>query len=245
MKKLLSLLSLSIVIFLNGCQEDKITCKIVSPTDGKSVSANKELAVVVEATSTKGSVTKVTIFFDEASYNSNATVFEIVAPPYIVPIPAQLVTLGKHTIKAVAINKKGLQAETSVSINVVENTGNDGKESPDFVTFTDGKLPAGWITYTWASANIGFDDNYSMRSAHYPATIYATKTFNAPGYVQFYTKGGTVDLYIDNEKAQALVFESGNWDKWIYSVDAGKHEFRWQAEGIDKYLDAITFSKKR
>jgi len=242
MKKLFPLLSLVMIIFLNGCQKDIVTCKITSPYNGKSILVGIDLGVTIEATSTKSSVSKVIVTFDEISYSSYFTAFELVTPPYTITLSSQLLTLGKHTIKAVATTDGGTQAESSVTFNVVESIDNE-KESPDFVTFSGIQFPEGWITYTWEPANIGFDDNYSIQSANYPfATVYANKTFNAKGYVQFYTKGGDVDLYIDEVKAQVLISELGNWNKWICPVDSGKHTFKWQAEGVRKYLDAITFT---
>jgi hypothetical protein len=237
MKKLLSLLILAIIIFLNGCQEDKITCKILSPKDGQCVLLSKDLTVTIEATSTKSTIEKVIVFFDTNIF------VELTKKPYTVIIPSQALTLGDHTIRAFINDYHRQSVRAFVTINVVESIDNNEKESPDFVTFTDGKFPNGWVTYTWELANIGYDDNYSIKSANYPvATVFTKKTMNVPFYVEFYTKGGDVDLYIDDVKAQALTYESGNWDRWIYPVDSGKHAFRWQAEGVYKYLDAITFA---
>jgi hypothetical protein len=118
------------------------------------------------------------------------------------------------------------------------------KESPDFVTFSD-NLPNGWMTYSWDIDNtIGYDDSYSVKPATSIATIYAKKTMDVPTYVEFYTRGDNIDLYIDDVKTQALSFDQANpyWVKWIYPVDSGKHVFQWRAEGGYKYLDAITFA---
>ena len=152
---------------------------------------------------------------------------------------------------AIIIFLNGCQEDkTSVPINVIENKDPYKEESPDFVSFLDFKFPKGWITYSWDMVNNqGYDDNYSLKSVNSMATVYATKTMNVPGYVTFYTyiaansNGKDIDLYIDDEKAQALHSKPVNndWVEWIYVVDTGKHTFRWQTEGARKYLDAISF----
>jgi hypothetical protein len=244
MKKLLSLLFLAIVIFLSGCQEDKITCNIKYPYNNQSVLVSKDLVITVEATSTKSTVEKVTVTFSNIISSSvDVLKFELVTEPFTVTIPSQALVIGHYMIHATATSSEGKEAESSVIVKIVESIDYNEKESPDFVTFTNGKFPDGWVTYTWESANIGYDDNYSIRSVNYPiATVYTKKTMNAPYYVEFYTKGGDVDFYIDDVKAKAIIFEEGNWNRWIYPVDSGKHAFRWQAEGINRYLDAIRFT---
>jgi hypothetical protein len=243
MKKLVSLLCLALIIFLSGCQEDKITCKITIPHEGQSVLFSKDLIVTIDATSSKGHVPSVTVFYDTIEYAV------LTSMPYKCIIPTQLLTLGEHKIKAGA-NCEGKVAVSSVTFNVVKSLNNDDKESPDFVTFSGGKLPDSWTTYTWEVVNtLGYDDNYSLKSAGQTATVYTTKTMKARGQVEFYTKlqntqGGNIDLYIDNEKAQPLVHESGNWDKWVYVIEEGKHSLRWQTDGALKYLDAVKFSVK-
>ena len=130
-----------------------------------------------------------------------------------------------------------------------EKPGNNGtvdRESPDFVTFANGKFPKTWVTYTWEVDDVvGYDDNYSLRCANYPvALVYAFKTVDTTAFVEFYTKGGDVNLYIDSEKATAVSFiaaENG-WTKWLYTFEKGRHEFKWEAEGIRKYIDAVKFT---
>ena len=47
-------------------------------------------------------------------------------------------------------------------------------ESPDFVTFANEEFPTGWSTYTWETDNtMGHNDKYSLRSANYPALVFA------------------------------------------------------------------------
>jgi len=141
---------------------------------------------------------------------------------------------------------------SSCIIEPPDNGGNNGgggtidRESPDFVTFANGKFPKTWVTYTWEVDDVvGYDDNYSLRCANYPvALVYAFKTVDT-GFVEFYTKGGDVNLYIDGEMATVVsaVPDKNGWTKWLYSYkhEKGLHEFKWEAEGIRKYIDAVKF----
>jgi len=118
------------------------------------------------------------------------------------------------------------------------------KESPDFVAFANGEFPTGWSTYTWEiDKTIGHNDNFSLRAANYPvALVFANKTMKKSGFVEFYSYGENIDLYINEVKAQAIAsYLDGNWEKRIYSLDTGKQQLKWQAEGVYKYIDDIRF----
>ena len=240
MKRLLFLLSLAIIIAFSGCQKETFTCKIVSPYNGQSVLFNKDLLVKVEIKDTKSVVTNFVIFLNDTEFPR----LESSIIPYDFTIPFHHLTLGKLTIKVVATNDNGIQAESSVTVNIVESLGVK-EESPDFVTFSNGKMPLGWSTYSWEIEDkIGYSDNYSLRSVNYPvALVFANKTIKTNSYIEFYTKGGDVHLLIDGVKAEPFSSEPAEreWTKWIYPVDTGKHQFQWQAEGVFKYLDDIRF----
>lgn len=132
------------------------------------------------------------------------------------------------------------EADTTGSIHSGGESSNI-VESPNFVTFSGG-LPVGWKTYTWEIVNDrGFDDSRCLKSANYPALVFAYKTMKTPGSVQFYTQGGNIKLYIDGERKQPISSTSvGSWEQQIYVVDTGRHEFKWEADAL-KYLDAVTF----
>ena len=101
-------------------------------------------------------------------------------------------------------------------------------ESLNSVAFVDGIFPEGWKTYSWEISDIGFDDNYSIKSVNSTSIVYANKTMSSRFYVEFYTKGKDIHLYIDDIKAKAFSREEvGDWDKWIFKVDSGKHQFQW------------------
>ena len=245
MKKIVFFFILAIIIALSSCQKQKLTCTITSPSDGKSVLLGKNLTVRIEATDPKSSIADVTVSYSNTLSSLAPETVVLYSEPYAFTIPSTKLRLGEYTIHAVATNMEGDQAESSVTIKVVEDTGGGNAESPNFVTFSNGQLPAGWMTYTWDMADIGYDDNYSLVTANSLATVYTKKTMNTDGYVEFYTKGGNVDLYIDDEKANAHSSQNvdGGWKKWVYFVSEGKHTYRWQAEGTLKYLDAITFRR--
>ena len=238
MRKTISLLLLSLVIIFNNCKKEKFTCKITSPYDGATVLITKDLTVTVETKNSKSSVIKVYIDFDGL-----LPVYEITTEPFTFIIPSERLTLGKHSIKATAINLEGEKAYSFITINVVEKLA-IVEESPDFVTFTNGHFPIGWITYTWEiDKKTGFDDNYSLKSANYPALVYANKTMEVPGYIEFYSKGNNIDFFINDVKAQEISSISvENWEKRTYIFEKGKHQFKWHAEGINAYIDAIKFA---
>jgi len=237
MKKIIPLLFITLAILFSGCTKEKFTCKITSPKDGARILISKELIVTVDVKDTKSNVTSVTLTFDDS------ITIHLDTKPYTHTIPAGSLTLDKHTFKAIAINGDGEKAESSITIFVVNDLDNEA-ESPDFVTFANGQFPTGWSTYTWEIDNTtGHNDKYSLRAANYPvALVFANKTMKKSGFVEFYSYGENIDLYINEVKAQAISsVPDGNWEKRIYPLDTGKYQLKWQAEGVYKYIDDIRF----
>jgi hypothetical protein len=215
---------------LGGCQKSKITCEITSPKDGAEISIHKDLIVEINATDTKNSVAAVTVYLNNLPYPCT------MIAPYTCTIPSILLELGKQTVKAVTINNLGDQAEATISITIVKDGGNDDEESPNFVNFADGIIPPSWKTSTWAIENtIGYDDNYSLKSSTLDiSSVLTYKTINASGYVEFYTRGDNFDLYINGIKAAPFISEPSvvpNWKRWVYSLNKGRHSFRWETTG--------------
>jgi len=240
MKKIILLLGYFVVITLFlGCNNPEFSCTVVTPYNGAKVLINNDLHVFIEVSGSKNKGVQVMVYLDHLLFR------EFLQKPYAIVIPALFLTLGDHTIKAVAVNSDGEQVESSVIFTVVEKIDNL-IESPDFVSFDGGYFPVGWKTYSWdIDYSVGYDDNYSARAANYPvALVFAYKTVDTTGFVQFYTKGGEVVLFIDGEKAQPFSSEPAqNWTKWVYLFEKGRHEFKWQAEGVYKYLDAVSFGE--
>ena len=130
------------------------------------------------------------------------------------------------------------------------NDDNSADESPNFVSFADGKIPSSWKTNTWAvDVAMGYDaDNHSLRADNPVSSVLTTKTMDNRGYIEFYVRSGEngnfFDFYIDNVKAKAQSSTTeGNWKKWIYTFDKGKHTYRWEnTNGAIIHLDAIKFT---
>ena len=65
---------------------------------------------------------------------------------------------------------------------------------------------------------------------------------NAPSYVEFYTRGDNFDFFIDGIKVYPFSTAPAtlpNWKEWIFTVNAGKHSFRWETTGQVVYLDSL------
>ena len=242
MKKTFIILGLAAIISLCGCsKKNEITCIITSPKDGAEVSINDDLIITVDAKDTKGIIAVVTVYLDNLPYITTGE------NPYTATIPSILLTLGKQSIKALVIDKEGSQAENSISITITDKGGNNSDESPDFVTFADGKVPKSWRTNTWdIDVAMGYDDDYSLRTKDPVASVVTTKNINAESYIEFYIRGGNYfDFYINNVKAEAFSSApmANNWTKWIYALEKGKHSFRWEnTNGAIIHLDAIKFA---
>ena len=246
MKKILTILSLTLLFLSCNDEKKEFTGKIIAPENGANVALNYTISVRVETQDKKDSPTKISFYLDDllykevdANYTYNyekiVTIFNI--------LPDSL-SHGNHTFKAVSKNKEGKKLEHTISVTGYVSTGGF-PESPSKVSFSDGKIPEQWKVYSWKIDNeVGYDDNYSLRSFENPAYIYATRTFDSIGYVNYYTKGGELNLYIDGVKAQVNSSPAPDPNDWMNckaAVEKGKHNFRWETSGMDRYLDAVSF----
>jgi hypothetical protein len=124
-----------------------------------------------------------------------------------------------------------------------ESTSNT--ESPNFVTFSNGRIPSSWQTTAWTIDNtVGFDDLYSLKATEDKVAVVTNKIFEVPSYVEFYTIGYNFHFYIDGIKANPIGSSNiGNWRQWIYAISQGSHVFKWETSSVDKLnLDAIKFA---
>jgi len=240
MKKTLLFLVFAAIIVLSGCKkpDPEPSCNITSPKNGAKLLINEDIIVSVEVEKFKDVLT-VIVYLDDIQCGT------AIAEPYTVTILSFLLTLGDHNIKAVAVNKEGKQAESTIKVSI--DAGGDDIESPAFVSFTNGIIPPGWKTSTWVIENtVSYDDdNYSLKSSPLDiSNVLTYKTMNAPAYVEFYTRGGSFDLHIDGIKADALssLPAGQDWKQWIYAFDKGKHSFRWETKGKVVFLDVIKFA---
>jgi len=247
MKKILTILCLT--LFLLSCNDEKkeFTGKIIAPKDGANVALNYAVSVRVETQDVKNSKTKISFYLDGLLYKEVETTsyqYDYEKIVTIFNILPDSLSHGNHTFKAVSENKEGKKLEHTISATGYVSTGGF-PDSPSKVSFSNGKIPEQWKVYSWKiDKEVGYDDHYSLRSVGYPAYIYATKTFDSIGYVNYYTKGGEINLFIDGVKAQVTSTPDPDQNDWMNcktDVEKGKHNFRWETNGLDIYLDAVRF----
>ena len=229
------------IIALGGCKKDEpkketLTCNITSPQNGATISNAATVVVSVEVKSSNEAGVIVTLYVDDVACNA------IAAAPYNFTVPSALLPIGSHTIKATAaVDENAVQATSSITITIYA----DENESPDFVTFSNGEIPAGWETNTWVVDNItGYDDHYSLKSSGNAAEVLTRKTYTSYGYIEFYTRGEDFTFYLNDETPEPFLSSpTGEWKKWIYDFPAGTYTFRWETiDAVTVHLDVITFS---
>jgi len=246
MKKILTILSLTLLFLSCNDEKKEFTSKIIAPENGANVAINYAVSVRVETQDLKNSKTKISFYLDDLLYkevDANYTYnYEKIVT--IFTILADSLSHGKHTFKAVSVSKEGKKLEHAISVIGYVSTGGF-PESPSKVSFSNGKIPEQWKVYSWKiDKEIGYDDNYSLRSFETPAYIYASKTLDSIGYVSYYTKGGEINLFIDGVKAQVTSTFDPDQNDWMNckaDVEKGKHNFRWETNGMNIYLDLVNF----
>ncbi|MCL2510847.1 MAG: Ig-like domain-containing protein [Bacteroidales bacterium] len=242
------------LVFAFGCKKDEgkddgggkdgtnqpPTCEITNPKDNAYFSTDENIAVTVVAEDKDGYIVEVQLYVDNVGH-SVITEF-----PYNFTINAGELAPGMHTLKAIAKDDQGANGESTVSIIVEQpNT-----ESPDFVTFSDGKIPNTWHTTAWAIDNtVGYDDIYSLAATTNKAAVVTNKTYDDFGHVEFYTASNNYYdprflFYIDGVATDPIhTSTSGIWKKWVYGFSSGAHIFKWETTSSYKInLDAIKFA---
>ena len=231
------------LVFMVGCKDKEDekqppTCSIINPTNNAEFEAGEIVLVSVVANATNSVITEVQLYVDNVGHSSASTF------PYNFTINAGELPIGTHTLKAVAVTDKGLKGESS-SVTIKINPANT--ESPDFVTFSEGKVPNTWQITGWVIDNtIGYDDTYSLRATSIGATSITRKTCSSNiNFVEFYLRGnGTVDFYIDAVKAKTCDL-TNSWIKHDFYLEDGFHTLTWQfTNGVEVNLDAIQFKKE-
>jgi len=220
-------------------------CVIANLQDGQEFFDDEDILVMVSVDDNNSVITSVMLYVDDKSYTGTSEF------PYNFTIKAGDLTVNAHTIKAVARNSNGKQGEASVNIIVEKDT--TLYESPDFVSFSDGKLPKGWEAEGWHIFSFdGFDDSFSLCSIEKNSKV---KTIKTCDYVEFFLSGygGGVELYMDG------VLKRTYYDKnrpfWVkhtfYCPSYGLHTFEWVAIIFTSHqqtssigLDAIKFETK-
>ena len=87
------------------------TCTITAPADNTQYAATVTISVAVTATDSDGTITEVTLYVDNTFYETKTTA------PYNFTIRASALTVGAHTLKAIAKDNEGATTE-SAAINI-------------------------------------------------------------------------------------------------------------------------------
>jgi hypothetical protein len=245
MKKFFLCAGVLALLFLTSCSKPKVTCEIVSPTPNTTFQLGDVIEIIVEAGASNTTVSEVQIYLDNVGYE-NRTDF-----PYIFQIETYNLKEGVHTIRAVALAEDGTKDEATVSFVLAKF------ESPDFVTFSEGKFPQGWkIGAGWAIFSPGFDDDFCIkRSPHWDDELSAIKTSNEDiNCIEFYAKDDMynwtsteISFYIDYHLIGTIRLTK-SWEKYTFDMLPGEHTYRWwitsSGSSCTSYLDAIRFYKK-
>ena len=95
-------------------EKDKApTCSISSPANGAVFFSGEMVSVAVTADAINSIIVEVQLYIDNVGYGSTKTF------PYNFSINAKDLSVGTHTLKAVAISDKGLKGEATFGINIV------------------------------------------------------------------------------------------------------------------------------
>ena len=192
MNRILKIFFALMIIFIVSCNKNKDNyfCTITNPQEGQEFYEDEDIHVYVETTDDSGNT--ILLYLDDKCYTGSSDF------PYSFTIHSGDLFPGKRTLRAVAQNNEGKQSRASVSISV------KSAESPDSVSFSDGKLPIGWKTTGWhIDQSDGVSDMFSLYTRSDNATVVAVKTCS---YIDFYLKGlGIVSLYLDNVLVEKIV----------------------------------------
>jgi endoglucanase len=114
-----------------------ITASLTAPVNNTSLSLGATVSASVTASTTEGTITKVSFYVDDVLVGSDTLA------PYALNITA--LTIGKHTINAVVFN--------SINESVSTNTANVVVETPVYKTSTAPTVD-GTIDALWSNANV-------------------------------------------------------------------------------------------
>jgi len=238
------------LFFAISCQKEfSPTCTITSPKVSQEFYENEDIQIAVTADGGNSGIAYVHLYIDNVGYSSASVA------PYELTIKAGDITAGAHKLKVVAKNNEGKSCEASVTVTVKEAV--IDPESPDFVTFSDGKLPNGWKTDGW-QINFISDSNHDnfvpfLYTYADNATVTTKKTCS---YIDFYLKGyGKIIFYKDDVIEETIsigIWDSSgsmpqNWKKYSYGFPEGLHTFTWKflarydSSHIYAGLDSISF----
>jgi len=211
------------------------TCSITNPKDKAQFNMDENIPVTVVAEDADGTIAEVQLYIDDVGYSLIAKF------PYNFTINAGELNPGSHTIKAVAKDDQGAKGDATVTVVINQPS----TESPDFVSFSDGKIPNTWQTTAWVIDNtVGFDDIYSLKAASSGVAVITNKTSDANiNFVEFYVRNGYVNFFIDGTKVKECSSGSNDWTKYGCSLKEGLHTLKWESASSNVCIDAIRFKK--
>jgi len=223
MKRLINITFVLTLLLISSCSKskDNYYCSIVAPQNEQEFYEDEDIQVSVE-TSDNGTHT-VLLYIDNKCYTGSSDF------PYNFKINAGDLLPGTHTVRVKAQNNDGKQSEASVNISVKSSN----YESPDSVSFSDGKLPVGWQTNGWHISPVNpFDDQFFLFTKTDNASVTTLKTCSI---IEFYIKGyGRVSFFVDNLLIDNISLAQGgpdgggiDWKKYEYESPEGLHTFKW------------------
>jgi len=245
MKKFILYSGILAIFFLTSCSKPKVNCRIINPLPNTTFQLGEIIELLVEADAKNATVAEVQIYLDNVGYENR------MAFPFIFKIETYNLKEGVHTIRAVALAEDGAKDEATVSFIIAKY------ESPDFVTFSDGKLPHGWKFGSWKIYSPGFDDDFCLKtiSAHWNSELSTIKTSNADiNCVEFYAKDDIynwtsteISFCVDSHEIKTIRLTK-SWEKYTFDMQPGEHTYRWWITSAGSsclsYFDAIRFYKK-
>ena len=109
---------LAVTALFSGCSKDDKenqppTCSITAPENNTQFTTGESITVTVVAEDADGAITEVKLYIDNVEHSLKTV------SPYNFTINAGELTPGTHTLKAVAKDNEGAQAEATVSIIIV------------------------------------------------------------------------------------------------------------------------------
>jgi len=229
------------LLFVISCKKEvpPPICAITNLIANQEFFEDEDIPVIVFADDMKGMITSVLLYVDNKNYSAVSDF------PYHFTIKAGDLLLGTHALKVVVKNSFSKQNEASVKIKIIPTN----VESPDFVSFSDGKIPRGWQTQGWyIDPTKGFDDSFSLFSNIDSSKISVYKECNGiEFYLNFNSKPGIINFYLDGELWKEI--KGGNWYKFSYSFPEGLHLFEWEYliinYGYGVNIDAIQFETQK
>ena len=114
MKRLFSLLVLFAILF--GCEKNQPpTCEITSHQNGSEIILGRIATISVAATDPDGEIQKVTFYVD------NILIVAVYDFPFDFIWEVDNVDVGKHVIRAVAVDNENDESEASIEIEIIES----------------------------------------------------------------------------------------------------------------------------